>query len=59
MTGVAQLGTAGGAEYEYNMQKWLGSLYSLGMSSDTLTELASAVNMLSTGDVEGLAGSGL
>ena len=56
---IAQLGTAGGAEYEYNVQKWLGSLYSMGMSSDTLTNLASAVNMLSTGDVQGLSGSNL
>lgn len=56
---VAQLGTSGGAEYEYNLQKWLGSLYSLGMSSDTLTNLAGAINMLSTGDIEGLEGSGL
>lgn len=56
---VAQLGTAGGAEYEYQMQKWLGSLYSAGMSSNTLTDLASAVNMLSTGDVQGLSGSNL
>ena len=56
---VAQLGTAGGAEYEYNMQKWLGSMYSLGMSSETVTNLASAINMLATGDVSGLAGSGM
>nr|DAD82758.1 MAG TPA: hypothetical protein [Siphoviridae sp. ctrpg19] len=57
--GVSQLGTAGGAEYEYNLQKWFGSLYSLGMSSNTITSLASAINMLSTGDVSGVAGSGL
>lgn len=56
---VAQLGTAGGAEYEYNIQKWLGSMYSLGMSSNTVTNLASAIDMLATGDVQGLAGSGL
>ena len=56
---VAQLGTAGGAEYEYNLQKWFGSLYSLGMSSSTITNLASAINMLATGDVSGVAGSGL
>lgn len=56
---IAQLGTAGGAEYEYNIQKWLGSMYSLGMSSDTVTKLASAIDMLATGDVEGLSSSGM
>jgi hypothetical protein len=53
------LGTAGGAEYEYNIQKWLGSMYSLGMSSDTVTKLASAIDMLATGDVSGLSSSGM
>ena len=56
---IAQLGTAGGAEYEYNIQKWLGSMYSLGMSSDTVTKLASAIDMLATGDVSGLSSSGM
>ena len=56
---VVQLGTKGGAEYEYQMQKWLGSLYSMGISSNTVTSLASAINMLATGDVTGLEGSGM
>ena len=56
---VVQLGTQGGAEYEYNIQKWLGSLYSVGMSSSTLTSLATAINQLATGDIEGLQGSSM
>lgn len=56
---VVQLGTRGGTEYEYQMQKWLGSLYSIGLSSETVTGLASAINMLATGDVTGLQNSGM
>ena len=56
---VVQLGTKGGAEYEYQMQKWLGSLYSMGISSNTVTSLASAINMLATGDVSGLENSNM
>lgn len=54
---IVQLGTAGGAEFEYQVQKWFGSLSSLGMDDNTLTGLATALNALSTGDVEAMASS--
>ena len=43
------------AEFEYTLQKWLGSLYSLGMSNSAVTEIAQGVNYLATGDVTSLA----
>lgn len=42
-------------EFEYTLQKWLGSLYSLGMSDSAVTEIAQGVNYLATGDVTSLA----
>ena len=36
----AQLGRNASAEFEYTVQKWLGSLSSLGMSSNTVTNIA-------------------
>lgn len=41
--------------FEYTLQKWLGSLYSLGFSQKAVQSIASGINMLSTGDVQGLA----
>lgn len=41
-------------EFEYMVHKWLGSLYSLGMSSDTLESIAQGLNYLGTGNVAAL-----
>lgn len=41
-------------EFEYVVQKWLGALYSVGASEDFITKVATGINMLGTGDVEGL-----
>lgn len=54
---IVQLGTSRGAEYEYTVQKWFGSLAALGLSDNALTGLANAINSAATGDVESLAGS--
>lgn len=43
------------AEFEYIVQKWLGSLGSLGMSSETITNIASGLNYIATGDVTSLS----
>lgn len=43
------------AAFEYTLQKWLGSLYSLGLSGDTVTQIAQGINYLATGDVTSLA----
>lgn len=45
----------GASEFEYILQKWLGSLYALGMSEKAVSDIASGINMLATGDVQGLA----
>lgn len=51
----SQLTHEGAAEFEYTVQKWLGALSSLGMSGDTLTQIATGLNYLATGDVTNLA----
>lgn len=40
-------------EMEYQAQKWLGSLYSVGMSNGTITGIAEALNKLASGDTSG------
>lgn len=42
------------AEFEYIVQKWMGSLYSLGMSSETINTIAQGLNYIATGDVTSL-----
>lgn len=41
-------------EFEYTMQKWLGSLYSLGMSDQAVQSIATGINYLGTGNVSAL-----
>ena len=43
--------------FEYIVQKWLGSLYSLGLSSNTVSTIAQGLNYLGTGNVEALSGN--
>lgn len=43
------------AEFEYIVQKWLGSLSSLGMDSGTLNQIAQGINYIATGDVTNLS----
>lgn len=54
---IAQMGTEEGVAFEYVVQKWLGSLYSVGMSSNAVSSIATALGQLGSGDVSGLAGS--
>ena len=51
----ASLDRNASAEFEYIVQKWMGSLSSLGMSDNTLTNIATGINYLATGDVTSLA----
>ena len=44
-------------EFEYNVQKWLGSLYSLGISSSAVQKIAEGVNYLGTGNAAQLSGN--
>lgn len=39
---------------EYQVQKWLGSLYSVGMSQEAIQGLASAIGSLTSGDVSAI-----
>lgn len=41
-------------EFEYMVQKWLGSLYSVGMDQATVNTIAQGLNYLGTGNVEAL-----
>ena len=53
---IAQLGRDEGLKFEYVVQKWLGSLGSVGVSDNTLTKIASAINYLGTGNIQALQG---
>ena len=41
-------------EFEYAVQKWLGSMYSVGVSDSTVNRIAEGLNYLGTGNVEAL-----
>lgn len=43
--------------FEYQVQKWLGSLYSVGVDSSTISSLAQAIGYLGSGDYSSLSGS--
>lgn len=51
------IGATQAEEMEFVLQKWLGSLYSVGMSGSTVSSLASAIGQLASGDISGV-GSG-
>lgn len=46
------------AEVEYQVQKWLGSLYSVGMSKEATSSLAAALGQIAAGQIEGLTNGG-
>lgn len=48
----------GGAEIEYQVQKWMGSLYSVGMSQAAVNSIATAFGQIASGQIEGLTGGG-
>ena len=43
------------SEFEYIVQKWLGSLYSVGMSQEGIQKIATGLNYLGTGNYSGMA----
>lgn len=53
----SQLSYRDSTAFEYVLQKWLGSLYSLGLSDAAVTSIAGGINMLATGNVQGLSGN--
>lgn len=51
----SQLSATGSVEFDYMVQKWLGSLGSVGVEDSTLTSIAGAINALGTGQVDYLS----
>lgn len=51
----SQLNRDQSAEFEYIVQKWFGSLYSVGFSQETISEISKGINYLATGDVKSLS----
>ena len=47
----SQMSSEAAAEFQYNVHKWLGSLYSLGMSQSGVMSLAQGIGYLATGDL--------
>ncbi len=45
-------------EVEYQVQKWMGSLYSVGMSRNAVDSIAAALGQIGAGQIEGLTGGG-
>ena len=46
-------------EFEYTIQKWLGSLYSLGLSQNAVTSIAGGLGQLASGNISALQGTPL
>lgn len=53
----SQLSRDGSLAFEYAVQKWLGSMYSVGVSDSTVQMLAQGINALGTGDITSLSGN--
>ena len=56
---MSLMGTEEAVSFEYQVQKWMGSLYSVGMSQQAISGIAGALGKLASGDIEGLMGSGV
>jgi hypothetical protein len=54
----ALMGGAEATEVEYQVQKWMGSLYSVGMSQNAVTTISNALGQIAAGQVEALTGDG-
>lgn len=52
---TSQLSKEASTEFEYVVQKWLGSLSSVGVSDNAISSIASGLNMLGSGNASGLA----
>lgn len=49
---------AAATEVEYQVQKWMGSLYSVGMSQNAVNSITTALGQIAAGQIEGLTGGG-
>lgn len=50
---TALLDSSKAIDYEYQIQKWLGALYSTGMSSGAISNISAALGQLLSGDISG------
>lgn len=51
------MGYKGAAEFDYAVQKWLGSMTALGVSSNTVNTLAQGLGYLGSGNVSAITGN--
>lgn len=54
----ALMGAQDAISFEYQVQKWIGSMYSAGMSQTAVNTIGSALGKLAAGDVSALTGGG-
>lgn len=52
-------GVEGATEFEYVVQKWLGTLTGVGLGNSTASAIASALNEIGTGNVSNIGSSGM
>lgn len=50
----ALMDTKSAVELEYQVQKWAGSMYSVGMSDSAVSSITSAIGKLAAGDISGI-----
>lgn len=55
MEATSQMNRNQSIEFEYTVQKWLGSLSSLGLSTNTISTLSQAISNVASGNVEALS----
>ena len=53
----SQVGRNASVELEYVVQKWLGSMYSVGVGSEFLSKVSQGLGYLGSGNVEALSGN--
>lgn len=53
----SQVGRNASVELEYVVQKWLGSMYSVGVGSEFLSKVSQGLGYLGSGDIESLQGN--
>ena len=51
------MGVKGSTEFEYAVQRWLGSMSSLGVSENTISSLATGLGYLGSGNISALQGN--
>jgi hypothetical protein len=52
------MGAVDATEFEYQVQKWMGSMYSVGMSDEAVSSISTALGQLAAGQIEALTGEG-